>query len=71
MTWRVQLQIILKVITGWRPNTPDGAPPTFVAIMTDCWNADAAARPDFTEILPRLKNLYKEIRMAAHARMHA
>ena len=34
MLW---LQIICKVITGWRPSVPDDSHPSYVALMTDCW----------------------------------
>ncbi len=32
-------QIICKVITGWRPQVPPGAPEGFADLMTACWYA--------------------------------
>ncbi|KAK9904772.1 hypothetical protein WJX75_002233 [Coccomyxa subellipsoidea] len=60
-----QSQIICKVITGWRPSVPDDSHPSFVALMTDCWHVDMTQRPVFSDILQRLRALYRELRMAA------
>ncbi|CAL8464410.1 g3945 [Coccomyxa elongata] len=60
-----QSQIICKVITGWRPSVPEGSPPTYVALMTDCWDVKFEQRPVFSSILPRLRSLYRELRTAA------
>ena len=33
----VRVQIICKVITGWRPEIPKGSPQAFVDLMCACW----------------------------------
>ncbi|BDA49710.1 probable mitogen-activated protein kinase kinase kinase 12 at C-terminar half [Coccomyxa sp. Obi] len=60
-----QSQIICKVITGWRPSVPEGSPPSYVALMSDCWDVKMEQRPVFSAILPRLRGLYRELRTAA------
>ena len=54
-------------IEGARPEVPDGMPPEYAALMTSCWAADAAARPDFKEIYRALTPLASAAREAARA----
>jgi hypothetical protein len=39
------MQIICKVITGWRPTVPEDAPPAYVELMTACWCARCCIPP--------------------------
>ena len=47
---------------GLRPPLRPGWPAPFCALLTECWKADAAERPRFAELLPRLKQIQDEAR---------
>lgn len=46
-----------KVENGYRMPAPLDTPPAVYQIMKDCWNIDPDARPRFSEILRRLKQI--------------
>jgi len=46
-----------KVMAGYCMPPPADTPPTICQIMKDCWNFDPEARPRFSEILRRLKQI--------------
>jgi len=46
-----------KVEAGYRMPPPAETPPAVYQIMKDCWNIAADARPRFSEILRRLKQI--------------
>ena len=50
-------QLMYKILhEGLRPSLA-GVPEEFALLVGDCWNEDPASRPDFTEILLRLRRL--------------
>lgn len=52
-----------KVFMGRRPAADLLAmPPRYAALLQDCWASDARARPTFTEIIPRVRDLVREER---------
>ena len=46
-----------KVENGYRMPAPADTPPAVYQIMKDCWNIEAEARPRFSEILRRLRQI--------------
>ena len=46
-----------KVKAGYHMPPPADTPPPVCQIMKDCWNFDPEARPRFSEILRRLKQI--------------
>jgi len=46
-----------KVMAGYCMPPPADTPPPICQIMKDCWNFDPEARPRFSEILRRLKQI--------------
>ncbi|BDA49709.1 probable LIM domain-containing serine/threonine-protein ki at C-terminar half [Coccomyxa sp. Obi] len=59
-----QSQIICKVMTGWRPEVPEGCPSGYTDIMVACWHANPAQRPGFADILQRLRGICRDMRLA-------
>ena len=47
---------------GLRPQLRPSWPAPFCALLTECWEADAAKRPRFADLLPRLKQIQDEVR---------
>lgn len=51
-------QIIFAVGTeGLRPTIPEGTPPGYSHLISQCWDSNPAQRPNFDEIIQRLKEL--------------
>ncbi|KAK9842451.1 hypothetical protein WJX81_000763 [Elliptochloris bilobata] len=48
-------QVMYTVFSGRRPACNlDAMPPAFAALLQQCWATDPAARPSFSEIIPRV-----------------
>lgn len=47
---------------GLRPQLRPGWPESFCTLLKECWVADAARRPRFVDLLPRLKEILTEVR---------
>lgn len=51
-------QFLKKVKNGWRPPIPSiTGSPTYVKLMTQCWDSDPNNRPTFIEIRNQLKTI--------------
>ncbi|CAL8464411.1 g3946 [Coccomyxa elongata] len=60
-----QSQIICKVMTGFRPEVPEGCPSGYADIMVACWHAKPAQRPGFGDILLQLRALCRDMRLTS------
>lgn len=49
------VQVFFKVLTGFRPALPEGAPPAYAELMAACWSEDADQRPPFDDVLRELQ----------------
>merc|ERR1711916_285605 len=50
------MQVGMKVLLeGLRPTIPQYVPKAFETLIRTCWDADASARPDFSDILVSLR----------------
>ena len=54
------MQVLFKVFSGHKPEVPADMPAGYRALMEDCLDKDAAKRPTFRAILPRLQTLLAE-----------
>ena len=50
-------QLVQRVLDGVRPPMPPSMPPKMAQLVRDCWAGDPDARPSFTEIRKRLKDM--------------
>lgn len=56
------LQAAVGVVQqGLRPTIPKQTHPKLTELLDSCWQQNPASRPDFTEILDKLKQLAKEV----------
>ncbi len=56
------LQAAVGVVQkGLRPSLPEGVHPALARIMARCWDANAAARPDFSTLISMLESLSAEL----------
>lgn len=49
--------IFLVAMQNKRPDIPSDVPPLWAQLMKQCWEADAAARPSFPQIISSLKSI--------------
>lgn len=49
---------------GLRPPVPAETPAMLAEVMHKCWHKSPAARPSFTELVPVLQQLHRELRDA-------
>ena len=56
------LQVLYKVFSGQKPPMPDDMPPSYRAVLAQCWATDPSARPKISEILPQLCDMLNAIR---------
>ncbi|KAL5200598.1 hypothetical protein ABZP36_021801 [Zizania latifolia] len=60
------LQAAIGVVQkGIRPTIPKDAHPKLAELLQNCWHADPAERPDFSQILEILQRLPKEVASSA------
>jgi len=52
-----------------RPPIPDDCPPLLRSLMVDCWAADPADRPEFSEVVARIDGVIEEIEILEFARV--
>ena len=60
-SYRFDFQVEHAAIAGERPVVPEGCPSCFCGIMTDCWEHEAVARPEFSTVLRRLRHSLVEL----------
>ncbi len=54
------LQAAVGVVQkGLRPVIPANCPPTLAAIMQDCWQRNATARPSFDSLKTQMEDLWR------------
>ncbi len=51
------MQVMFRVMTGYRPPIPDEMPAGYRQLMVACWDEEPANRPPFTDILTWLRRL--------------
>eukprot|EP00892_Ulva_mutabilis_P010835 jgi/Ulvmu1/8123/UM040_0018.1 len=62
-TEQTALQAAVGVVQhGLRPPIPTGTPAMLSEVMHKCWHKNPAARPSFTELVPVLQQLHRDIR---------
>jgi hypothetical protein len=54
--------VLYKVFSGQKPPVPDDMPPSYRAVLAQCWATDPSARPKFHEVLPQLCEMLDAIR---------
>ena len=61
----LRAQILFQVFAGARPHLPDGLPPEYAAIITDCWQREPKRRPSFAQLHARISALHAALPRAA------
>jgi len=51
-------EVIEKVITGYRLNSPENCPDQIYKLMFTCWNAQPERRPTFKQLYDGIKNIW-------------
>jgi serine/threonine-protein kinase CTR1 len=54
------IKAIADIIAGMRPLLPDRTPAKMASLITRCWSADPALRPDFQTIVDELSEMERE-----------
>lgn len=54
-----QFDIYTKVAQGYRPGLPDNAPPGFNELLQAAWQEDPALRPDASDLLAQVEEVYR------------
>lgn len=49
-----RVQVLFQVFSGQKPAVPEDMPPSYRAILGQCWATDPSKRPRFHEVLPQL-----------------
>eukprot|EP00475_Leptophrys_vorax_P041281 TRINITY_DN77854_c0_g1_i1.p1 TRINITY_DN77854_c0_g1~~TRINITY_DN77854_c0_g1_i1.p1 ORF type:complete len:292 (+),score=19.79 TRINITY_DN77854_c0_g1_i1:106-876(+) len=62
------IQLAYNVVNkNMRPEVPPTCNPELAKLMTECWDADANRRPEFTEVVSRLEKIQEEMGGAGEA----
>lgn len=60
---KMSLQAAVGVVQhGLRPPIPAGTPAMLAEVMHKCWHKNPASRPSFTELVPVLQQLHRDMK---------